>query len=1217
VSASAVFAGAPRAGALVPHYPPTVSSAGSDYGAGLGAATATATDDASTVHNGGCFATAPSGGVGSAAPSTVGGGGVRTATPSACSPRASAEGMANGGGGKGNATATAAAALLGSGSPGLASRLGAASVTPPTGTAASAAPPLSLQQLRRLIERAGATDEELHAKLLAGLRGIGAGSLLAAAVAGASPSASATGPETAVDASATTAPPRETAQLQVARDGATGATVINQYVVVKTLGRGSYGKVKLCLNTVDGQLVAVKMMSRAHLQRALRHAGALGGLGGGVGGAGGSSAMLTGRSSGMLRKSAVRRLSQGPGTGAAELPPAALAFLQCGGSGGGAAAAGPSGSVTTTPSGGNSGGGGASTTAPGAIDELTREIAIMKKMDHPNVVKLREVIDPPGGQYLMLVMEYLERGPVLSTTRDRAGFTRFPEEVAADYFRQAVRGLDYLHYQGVVHGDLKPENLLVSGRGELKIGDFGCSRVVDGRAAQQARMAHLGTPAFTAPELIGIGSAGPVPLVPQQYSRQVQMQHHQRQLAREREVAAAAASAAAATPGVTAAGPAATATGPREPAPFGAAGAEAASFQAAAAAAAALDISRRGLPSPFAADVWALGACLFCFVYGRLPFAPSLSSADRADSNSGYNNNPATSKPAGGVLDVFRAIVEQPLALPQDVAVSADLRDLFSRLFEKDPRARATLREVARHPWVTDRGRIAFEATLVSARAAKAEAAAREGAARLAAALGDDSQAAATSPPFHSGGGLDAASAPAPSSADDPVPAPIEVTDQETRGAIVRGSTVSMLRARLKERTFRPGEYLFRSGDQANCVYFVMSGDVELLVPPEMLPALRRARARAARRAARRAEREAARRERQLAQAQAQAAGRGDGNGGSAAAAAAAAAAGLNALARNDATAGADFNCFDDDEDDDDDDDDEDDDDFLGGGGGGASGASGGGGGGTGGSSGAKLCGGSNGASLEQSFTVDIDESLTLDALGAGGGGPFFPQQAAGHQQQLPPPPVAINGRLHIDRQRARDLRSRRRSWAVNNPSAGQQLQQQAPASAFAAAANTTTTAASRPFGAGGEEVIVDVRGPGNLAGEVAMRDDAPPCAYSARARGEVVALKLTQDNYIRALAALVVDGPGAEPAAALGRSSMLPPLPSAAGGGAAAGVGGVAGAAGVGGAIISGRGMGSAPPPGAAEEVAALRAEMQRQKVMEQQKQQQQQEQQQQQHAG
>ncbi len=51
---------------------------------------------------------------------------------------------------------------------------------------------------------------------------------------------------------------------------------------------------------------------------------------------------------------------------------------------------------------------------------------------------------------------------------------------------QAVRGLEYLHYHKVVHGDIKPENLLVSATGVLKIGDFGCSRMADAPSASSS-----------------------------------------------------------------------------------------------------------------------------------------------------------------------------------------------------------------------------------------------------------------------------------------------------------------------------------------------------------------------------------------------------------------------------------------------------------------------------------------------------------------------------------------------------------------------------------------------------------------------------------------------------------------------------------------------------------------------------------------------------------
>jgi calcium/calmodulin-dependent protein kinase kinase 2 len=77
-------------------------------------------------------------------------------------------------------------------------------------------------------------------------------------------------------------------------------------------------------------------------------------------------------------------------------------------------------------------------------------------LDHatPQVVKLHEVIDPPGAPHMMLIMEYMERGPVMETAT-QTGFMSFPERIARDFFRQALAGLDYLHYNNVVHGDLK------------------------------------------------------------------------------------------------------------------------------------------------------------------------------------------------------------------------------------------------------------------------------------------------------------------------------------------------------------------------------------------------------------------------------------------------------------------------------------------------------------------------------------------------------------------------------------------------------------------------------------------------------------------------------------------------------------------------------------------------------------------------------------------
>ena len=205
---------------------------------------------------------------------------------------------------------------------------------------------MTLIQLQKAIEKVMVTDMEMHAKLQAGLMGIGS---LA----------------------------KETRNLTVNRD-VSGATCINQYVVVKTLGRGSFGKVKLCLNTVDGHLYAVKMMNRTFLLRSLQ------------------------RPKATLRKSARRASS------AQALQAKGAAAAAAGGGGGGQEATQDSSSSGAAAAG--AGGGSASGSGrPGAassmpslkqgfssrelesMDEVSREIAILKKLDHPNVVKLYEV----------------------------------------------------------------------------------------------------------------------------------------------------------------------------------------------------------------------------------------------------------------------------------------------------------------------------------------------------------------------------------------------------------------------------------------------------------------------------------------------------------------------------------------------------------------------------------------------------------------------------------------------------------------------------------------------------------------------------------------------------------------------------------------------------------------------------------------------------------
>ncbi|XP_044763193.1 calcium/calmodulin-dependent protein kinase kinase 1 [Coccinella septempunctata] len=130
------------------------------------------------------------------------------------------------------------------------------------------------------------------------------------------------------------------------------------------------------------------------------------------------------------------------------------------------------------------------------LQKVYREIAILKKLDHPNVVKLIEVLDDPAEDCLYLVFELVERGQVLDIPTDQP----LDEETARVYFRDVVLGLEYLHYQRIIHRDIKPANLLLSNNGHVQIADLGVCNEFDGTDAFLSNSA--GTPAFAAPEAL-------------------------------------------------------------------------------------------------------------------------------------------------------------------------------------------------------------------------------------------------------------------------------------------------------------------------------------------------------------------------------------------------------------------------------------------------------------------------------------------------------------------------------------------------------------------------------------------------------------------------------------------------------------------------------------------------------------------------------------------
>jgi serine/threonine protein kinase len=135
--------------------------------------------------------------------------------------------------------------------------------------------------------------------------------------------------------------------------------------------------------------------------------------------------------------------------------------------------------------------------SPEILARFRREIAIVSRLEHLNLVRALDVLQTRTRWYL--VLEYVPGQDLGAVVKERGPL---PVVDAADYALQAARGLAYAHGQGVVHRDLKPCNLLRTPEGVVKLTDLGLARFYSGNDAKDLTMrgACLGTPEFMAPE---------------------------------------------------------------------------------------------------------------------------------------------------------------------------------------------------------------------------------------------------------------------------------------------------------------------------------------------------------------------------------------------------------------------------------------------------------------------------------------------------------------------------------------------------------------------------------------------------------------------------------------------------------------------------------------------------------------------------------------------
>lgn len=130
-------------------------------------------------------------------------------------------------------------------------------------------------------------------------------------------------------------------------------------------------------------------------------------------------------------------------------------------------------------------------------DQIKREIATLKLLKHPNIVRLYEVLASKTKIYM--VLEYVNGGELFDKIASRG---KLPEKEGRRLFQQLIDGVSYCHDKGVFHRDLKLENILIDGKGNIKVSDFGLSALPQHFRSDGLLHTTCGSPNYVAPEIL-------------------------------------------------------------------------------------------------------------------------------------------------------------------------------------------------------------------------------------------------------------------------------------------------------------------------------------------------------------------------------------------------------------------------------------------------------------------------------------------------------------------------------------------------------------------------------------------------------------------------------------------------------------------------------------------------------------------------------------------
>ena len=128
----------------------------------------------------------------------------------------------------------------------------------------------------------------------------------------------------------------------------------------------------------------------------------------------------------------------------------------------------------------------------GDVNKIQKEINILKKLRHKNIIQLYEIMESKAN--LFLIIEFCPKGELFDYIVKRKKLSEF---TACKLFQHLIDGVDYLHSNNIVHRDLKPENILLDDKLNIKISDFGLSTTYNGLISTPC-----GTPSYAPPEML-------------------------------------------------------------------------------------------------------------------------------------------------------------------------------------------------------------------------------------------------------------------------------------------------------------------------------------------------------------------------------------------------------------------------------------------------------------------------------------------------------------------------------------------------------------------------------------------------------------------------------------------------------------------------------------------------------------------------------------------